>query len=766
MVAPSPQLHQLASDHGIATSYYDTMGHLNEVSAETLVSVLAVMGVDASTPEAAAAAIEKRKDDRWLRVLPYVVVMRQSQERVVNVHVPHGQPIVVTVVLEGGEIVPADQVDNWESPRVVDGVTLGEASFRMPTGLPLGYHRIRAQWDGRSVWAPMIVAPDRLELPERTWGPMVQLYSVRSDASWGIGDLGDLASLVDWCVVRGAGYVLTNPMHAAEPTVPQEPSPYLPTSRRFGNPVYLRIEDIPEYRTLTRAQRSRISKRRRQVKNDPQTWEHIDRNRVWPAKMKALRVVHEAERTPERDEAYRRYRFEQEEGLVHFARWMALATTYGADWRLWDAPLRDVHSAELDLWAAEHADEVEFQMWLQWVLDEQAGNVQDAATAAGMPIGVMGDLAVGVNEFGAETWANPELYARGVTVGAPPDPYNMNGQNWSQPPMRPDVLARQGYAPFRALVGTLLRHTGGLRVDHIIGLFRLWWIPEGRPATEGTYVYYDHEAMVGVLTLEAQRADAVIVGEDLGTVEPYVRDYLRDRGVLGTSILWWEKNHAGLPLEPEWYREACMASVTTHDLPPTSGYLQMAHVQLRQELGVLTRPVDEELAVEEHEQRIFLDACRHRGLLPADFQLFTAEQLEARRVRALRTAAELASRSEAEGDPADPGSTEQTAAARSESAEPASVPPESTAVTPVDQHALRQAVEGLYGYLVQSRARLLNVALTDLVGDTRIQNQPGTAWEYPNWRIPLSGPTQRPVLLEEALADERAEALAEVLRGQ
>lgn len=758
MVAPSPQLHRLASDLGIATSYYDTLGRHLEVSADTLVSVLGAMGIDGSTPEAAEAAIEKRKDDAWLRVLPYVVVMRRSQDRVINVHVPDGHPITVTVVLDGGQVRSTDQVDNWEPPRVIDGVAIGEASFRLPVGLPLGYHRVRAEGDGRSVWAPMIVVPDRLELPERTWGPMAQLYSVRSEASWGIGDLGDLRTLVDWSAERGAGYVLTNPMHAAEPTVPQEASPYLPTSRRFGNPVYLRIEDIPEYATLTRAQHARIAQSRREVKDDPRTWERIDRNLVWPAKMTALRVVHEAERTPEREEAYRRYRFEQEEGLVHFARWMALATTYGADWRLWDPPLRDVHSAELDVWAAEHADEVEFQMWLQWLLDEQMDAVQTAATAAGMPIGVMGDLAVGVNEHGAETWANPELYARGVTVGAPPDPYNMNGQNWSQPPMRPDQLARQGYAPFRALVGTLLRHTGGLRVDHVIGLFRLWWIPEGRAATEGTYVYYDHEAMVGVLTLEAHRAGAVIVGEDLGTVEPYVRDYLRDRGVLGTSILWWEKNHEGRPLEPEWYREACLASATTHDLAPTAGYLQMAHVKLRQELGVLTEPVEEVLATEEHEQKLFLDACRDRGLLPGDFRLFTPGQLEARRLRAAQLV----------GGPAGAASgvPQDAAAGDPPTAEAPAAPAGQSAVEPIDQGALQRAVEALYRYLVQSRARLVNVALTDLVGDTRIQNQPGTAWEYPNWCIPLSGPDGEPVLLEDALATTRAEALAAVLRGE
>ncbi len=730
MAVPSPQLQQLASDYGVATGYYNTSGEYVTASAGTLVAVLASMGVDGSTPEAAAAASQQRQDAIWTRVLPPSVVMRRSQDRTVDVHVREGHTVEVTVVLEGGELVPVDQVDNWEQPRLVGGMAYGEATFRLPTGLPLGYHQLRADWDGKTCLVPMIVTPDSLELPERTWGPMVQVYSARSGDSWGIGDLADLRTLVDWSADQGAGYVLTNPMHAAEPTVPQEASPYLPTSRRFSHPIYLRVEDIPEYGQLSDERRARVVELREQVQQDPATCDRIDRDTVWPAKMEALYLVHQVPRTPERQAAFRRYRAEQEAGLVHFARWMALAETYGADWRRWDEPLRDMESPELDVWAAQHVAKVEFHIWLQWQLDEQTARVQQAAKDAGMAIGVMGDLAVGVNEYGAETWANPGLYARGVTVGAPPDPYNMLGQDWSQPPLRPDVLARTGYAPFRALVGTLLRHSGGLRVDHIMGLFRLWWIPAGMAPTEGTYVYYDHEAMVGVLTLEALRAGAVVVGEDLGTVEPYVRDYLRDRGVLGTSILWWEKNHEGRPLEPQWYREACMASVTTHDLPPTAGYLEMAHVDLRQRLGVLTRPVADVLADEEREQAMFLDACRDLGLLPPDFELFTEEEQAACRAR-------TAWGEVVAGD--DPAGHDA---------------------------ALRTAVEALYGYLARSRARLINVALTDLVGDRRIQNQPGTAWEYPNWRIPLSGPDGRPVLLESALADGRAAALAAVVRGE
>jgi 4-alpha-glucanotransferase len=234
-----------------------------------------------------------------------------------------------------------------------------------------------------------------------------------------------------------------------------------------------------------------------------------------------------------------------------------------------------------------------------------------------MSLGVMHDLAVGVHPRGADAWSLGDTYAEGISVGAPPDPYNQNGQDWSQPPWRPDRLAETAYAPFRAMVSTILRHAGGIRVDHVIGLFRLWWIPAGLGPTQGTYVRYDHEAMIGILALEAQRAEALVVGEDLGTVEPWVRDYLSERGILGTSILWfefdWEGN--GRPLPPERWRELCLASVTTHDLPPTAAYLAGDHVRLRDRLGVLTRPLDEELAAAQQERQAWVDQLSESGLL-------------------------------------------------------------------------------------------------------------------------------------------------------
>ena len=237
----------------------------------------------------------------------------------------------------------------------------------------------------------------------------------------------------------------------------------------------------------------------------------------------------------------------QREGqsLDDFATWCALAEEYGNDWHQWPEDLQHPASPAVADFAAEHADAVDFHRWLQWQLDDQLTAAQATAVQAGMELGVMHDLAVGVDPNGADAWALQDVLALGVTAGAPPDEFNQLGQDWSQPPWRPDQLVDHAYEPFRALVNAVLRHAGGVRIDHIIGLFRLWWIPKGAPPTDGTYVRYDHEAMIGVVALEAHRAGAVVVGEDLGTVEPWVRDYLRERGLFGTSILWFEADRDG-----------------------------------------------------------------------------------------------------------------------------------------------------------------------------------------------------------------------------
>ncbi|OBG35990.1 4-alpha-glucanotransferase [Mycobacterium sp. E3198] len=706
----APSLVELARRFGIATEYEDWTGRAVPVPAETLVAVLAALGVEAGTEQERNAALTAQRRAYWQRRMPATIVGRTGEQIRFWAHVTHGDPAEVWLQLEDGTVRGGvQQVDNFTPPFELDGRWIGEASFALPAHLPLGYHRVHLRSGESETSTALIVTPDWLGLPEqlgarRAWGLAAQLYSVRSSQSWGVGDLTDLTDLAVWSASRhGADYVLINPLHAAGfgPGGRMEPSPYLPTSRRFVNPIYLRVEAVPEYADLTK--RGRVRRLRSDVQRRAARLDAIDRDGAWVAKREALKSLHEVPRSAGRELAYAAFRDREGTALDDFAVYCALAEEYGGDWHRWPDSLRHPGAPGVAGFAERHSDSVDFHRWLQWQLDEQLASAQSQAVRAGMALGVMGDLAVGVHPDGADAWALQDVMALGVTAGAPPDEFNQLGQDWSQPPWRPDRLEEREYLPFRALIRGQLRHAGGVRIDHIIGLFRLWWIPQGAPPTQGTYVRYDHEAMIGIVALEAHRAGALVVGEDLGTVEPWVRDYLLLRGVLGTSILWFEldRDATGGPLPAERWREYCLSSVTTHDLPPTAGYLAGEHVRLRESLGLLTRPVEAELESDRAELAAWLAELRRVGLL---------------------------------GD------------------------------GPDVQDDPERVILALYRYLGRTPSRLLGVALTDAVGDRRTQNQPGTTDEYPNWRVPLTGPDGRPVTLEDVFADPRAARLAEAVR--
>ena len=698
-------LLDLAKAKGIATDYVDWIGKEVTVDAGTVVAILSAMDVEASTPQAAADALETHRIDRWHRLLPPCVVVRHGAPSSFWVHGDPGRSVEVWVELETGETVRDLRLLRSESRTdVVERGPVRETTYELPADLPLGYHRLHAHGEAQEASGALIVTPEFVGLPEqlrdtRTWGFAAQLYSVRSADSWGVGDLTDLADLAAWSGAElDAGFVLVNPLHAGEPAAPMEPSPYLPSSRRFFNPLYLRVEQIPEYAELATADRSRVDQLHGDLRRRLGSADTIDRDTSWTAKRRALELVHAVPRSPERETDYMAFRAREGAGLEDFATWSVIAEEHGSNHRTWPEELRDPSSAAVATFREQRADLVGFHIWLQWAVDEQLRLAQARAVGSGMSLGVIHDLAVGVHPGGADAWRSPDTYAGSVQVGAPPDAFNQMGQDWSQPPWRPDRLEELGYAPFRDLISTLLRHAGGVRVDHVIGLFRLWWIPAGRSPAAGTYVRYDHEAMIGVLALEAQRAGAVVVGEDLGVVEASAREYLLDRGILGTSVLWFERDAEGRPLPAERWRELCLASVTTHDLPPSAGYLAGEHVRLRDELGLLTRSRADEAAADDQERESWLDELRAEGLLSED----------------------------------------------------------------ADEEA---TVQALHRYLTLTPARLLCVALADAVGERRTQNQPGTTNEYPNWRVPLSGPDRKPMLLEDVMASERVAALVRQVRG-
>ena len=706
MPLTNPVLARLADAFGISTEFWDWKGRLTQVDDATVVGILAGMGVDAATEASSSAALADHGLRPWRRALPPCTVMRQGTPAVIGVHVPGGTPAAVWIRLEEGGRREAVQVENTLPDRDVDGQWVGEASFELPGDLPLGYHRVHLESAAGDLEATLVVTPSFLGFPahmadHRIWGYAVQLYSVRSQGSWGMGDLADLADLATWSGTQHfADYLLVNPLHAAQPVPPLEPSPYLPSSRRYVNPLYIRPELIPEYAALSEHKRARIDRLRGDLLRELGASAQIERNPIWAAKLAALRVIYDEGLSEVRTMAKENFVRGEGRMLAQFATWSALTAEFGTDWRDWPADYRRPSSPEVSAFAARNAREIDFFVWLQWVADNQLREAQSAARAANMRVGVMNDLAVGVSNASAEAWVLGDAFAPGIGVGAPPDHYNQLGQDWGQAPWRPDRLEELSYQPFRSMVQGILRHSGGIRVDHIMGLFRLWWIPQGMPPTQGAYVRYNHDAMVGILMLEAQRAGALVVGEDLGTVEPWVRDYLRDRGILGTSVAWFEMTDGGCPVPPEAYREYAMASVSTHDLPPTAGYLALDHVRLQHRLGLLTEGLEEESALAERTFATWRRALIERGFL-------------------------------AQEDAGD-----------------------------IDEEVL-----AMHRWIVASPARVLNAALTDAVGDHRTQNQPGTVDEYPNWRVPLSGPDGAPITLEDVYVSSRAAKLAAVMNG-
>lgn len=694
--APVPEdVRRLADAYGVATEYWDQAGALVQVGAATVISVLDALGLDTGSPEAIEAALEEKRLRDWRRMLPPVFVMREGSDQRLWVHVPDGSPARAWLELEDGGLVDLQQVDHWVDPVEVDGMLIGEASFRLPGDLPLGWHTMRAESGDRKAQGTVVVAPHRLDpdalIGPRQWGFMTQVYAMRSTGSWGLGDLHDLGDLAEWSATElDAGFVLINPLHAASPVPPMAPSPYLPVTRRFANPMYLRIEDIPEFDRLTPAVAERIEQLAGVVRRMNASDDLLDRDAVWGAKRTALEAIHATGMDSARASQFDDFVRGQGSGLLNFATWCAISDVHGHSSQ-WPAELGHPASAGVAAFRDEHAGLVDFHMWLQWLVDEQLGSAQGRALAGGMALGIMHDLAVGVHPEGADAWALQDVLAPGVGVGAPPDMYNQLGQNWHQPPWRPDALAEQAFVPFRDMLRTVLRHAGGLRIDHVLGLFRLWWVPSGFPAYAGTFVRFDFDAMLSVLMLEAHRAGAVVVGEDLGTVEPWVQEVLADRGILGTSILWFEAGEGGAIRDPHDWRREVLASVTVHDLPPTAGYLRDEHVRIRSELGLLATPVEEERARAEAERNAWADVLRRNGWLAEGLDLSTDAGLDAFAI------------------------------------------------------ALHRA-------LAASPARLLGVGLPDAVGDRRAQNQPGTDQEYPNWRVPMADPTGHAVLLEDVMA--------------
>ena len=697
-------LDRLARQCGIGEAYHNYRGDLMWFSRETRKALLAAMGCPTDDAAAIERVLREREAGRWRSLLAPVAVVHPGSSAV-TIAVPVDQlerSLDWEVTLAGGgeRHGSARSGDLAELERAeVDGRWQTRRRLPLPADLPHGYHQLRVRLAGTAGAESALIAaprgcfePQILRDGRRLWGVAVQLYTLRSRTNWGIGDFADLEELLRSCAPHGASFVGLNPLHALFPSNPWHCSPYSPSSRQFLNVLYIAVERLPEFAECAAARERVASPAFQSELERLRGTAHVDYPGVAHAKLPLLRLLfshfrreHLARNTA-RAASFRAFVAERGEPLRRHALYDAIDEQMRAQdghrywgWPVWPDELRDPAGAGARAFEAAQAEAVEYYAWLQWLADEQLGAAQRLARELGMAIGLYGDYAVGVNPSGAETWSDQALYRKGAGVGAPPDALALKGQDWGIPPQDPNVLVAEQYQPFRHLVAANMRHFGALRLDHVMALFRQWWVPVGLGATDGGYVHYPLDDLMSVLALESERHACLVVGEDLGTVPPEMSHAMAERAVYSYRVLLFEKSADGSFHRPDEYPRRAIATVTTHDLPTLNGYWTASDIELRQRLHLY--PSDEV------RQRV-------------------------QRERVLDRAALLAALESA--DLVAPGSDPATVAYGD---------------------ALSAAV---HAYLARSNSALVVLQAEDLVGMPDPVNVPGTSDEHANWQRKMS----------------------------
>jgi len=712
------RLAELARLHGIAPDYFDIWGRRHVVPEATLVALLAEFGLEAGDPQSVECALATSASARWRERLPPVVVVQEGaapwKVRVALRAGLDAAPLRWRLVEEGGAthegaLAPADLpcLERGEA----EGIAYVARELAVPVAPGRGYHRLAILQAGAVAAETLLVVaprtcyrPSAIEGEGRVWGASVQLYGLRSERNWGVGDFTDLRVFLEHWAHRGAAIIGVNPLHALFPHNPAHAGPYSPSSRLFVNVLYIdveAVEDLRECEELVAEVRSvQFQALLKSLRDAPL----VDYPGVAGVKMPMLerlyahfRARHLAAGTA-RARAFRAFQSEGGEPLRRHALFEAIQERLHREdpnvwgWPAWPAEYRDPAAGAAARFAEEHAERVEFYAYLQWQADLQLGQVGRRSFELGLGVGLYQDLAVSIDRGGAEAWANQDLYAVTASVGAPPDDFNPAGQNWGLPPLRPERLREAAYAPFIATLRENMRHAGALRIDHVMGLMRLFWIPAGRTPAEGAYVHYPFSELLGVLALESHRNRCLVIGEDLGTVPDEVRAALARLGVLSYRLLFFERAAGGEFKPPADYPADALVAASTHDLPTLAGYWEGRDVLLRQELGLTPSGEQRQAQIVERAQdraRLLL-ALEREGLLPE-------------------------------------GATANTVSL-----------PE---MTP-------EFARNLHVYLARAASRVLVVQPEDVFGVRDQANVPGTTDEHPNWRRKL------PLALERMGDDE------------
>jgi len=720
-------LQQLAELAGIVSEYHDIWGNRHTASDATRVGLLRAMGIACDNETEIAASLANWRTRHWRQRLAPVQVAPAGQPVRVQLHLPESEMATrlrwtLTLEAEGdanstlsGDFLPAD-LPHLESTEI-DATPWHALGLDLPAIASTGYHQLQI---GDSQLS-LILHPPRchqaFDEKQRVWGLSVQLYGVRSKRNWGIGDFSDLRHLAAWAAQSGADLIGVNPLHALFPHNPRHNSPYSPSSRAYLNTIYIDVEAVPEYADHGGAKVIVEAADFQARLNALRASELVDYVSVAQLKTIVLerlyrhfRKQHLAGNTP-RAAAFRDYQRQGGADLAKFSLYQALQEhLYAEDsncwgWPVWPQTLRDPNSAAVAAFTAEHNERVEYFQYLQWLAAEQLEAACTEARTHGMHIGLYQDVAVGVDLGGADTWADRELFAIGARIGCPPDDFSLMGQDWGLPPWIPERLHEQAYAPFITMLRANMRGAGALRLDHVMGLMRLYWAPPGEDARSGAYLNYPLQDLLGILALESQRNRCLIVGEDLGTVPDAVRGALYDLGVLTYRLFyfernWGQENHGAFKM-PHEYPAQALVSASTHDLPTLTGFWQGTDIELRTRLGLYPSEDQRLRQIEERRQDRgrLLATLAHAGFLPEGI-----------------------------------------------SQNPELVPE----MTP----ALLRAIQR---YLASTPAQLCMLQAEDLLGQNEQANLPGTVEQHPNWQRKLR------LDIETWMSDKDIQAMTAVL---
>lgn len=690
-------LDQLAKLSGVEPEYWDIWGNLHRIDDETKVSILAALGIRANDADAVAASAAALDDADWRRILPPVAVFRIGQAVRVPITLAarlENDALTCRVIDEQGTSKSFTFVPNQMDlvgHRDMGGELMHRRLLALPFAPPMGYHDLYLGEDGGlgkggGPRTRLIVAPEQCYLPEalaggaRQWGISTHLYSLRRDEDWGIGDFSGLTDLVDVAASLGAAIVGVNPLHALFFEHPDRASPYSPSSRLFLNPLYIDpratadFEESGPARAVANELTEKLAAIRGKTFIDYPAVAEI-KQKIFAALYKSFRDRHLARRDggDARAEAFARFVREGGEPLRRFALFEVLSNHFdGAEWSTWPAEYRRCDASALAAFAKAHRERIEYIQYLQWQGDLQLAAAQRRARERGMSVGLYRDLAVGAASDGADAWQAQDVIITAATIGCPPDPFNMLGQDWGTPPLHPLALREQGYAAFADILRANMRHAGALRIDHVMGLMHLFWIPAGRKPDGGAYIAYPFEDMLAVLALESQRNQCLVVGEDLGTVPEGFRERMAAANVLSYRVLYFEKDGDRYK-QPDEYPDLALACVTTHDLATLAGFWSEADIDLKRDLELY--PDDDaeshEREARDNDRGQLLAALDRQGLLPVG-----------RRYEIM---------------------------------------------TPTLSAAIHQ-------YLARSPVSLLLVQIDDLTEEAEQLNLPGTDTERPNWR--------------------------------